>query len=126
MFQLCSHVESPASDTTNYPTYGLIWSPTGEIVSHLYNQLVGSSLFNVKCSPVHLRPEDINDYTPGKENRKRERMSDDSLVIWMKCDCPVPLQKGLAEILIKSPEDPQVMMARYQALKSSDTTSSSS
>jgi len=126
MFQLCSHVESPASDTTNYPTYGLIWSPTGEIVSHLYNQLVGSSLFNVKCSPVHLRPEDINDYTPGKENRKRERMSDDSLVIWMKCDCPVPLQKGLAEILIKSPEDPQVMMARYQALKSSGTTSSSS
>ena len=112
-----SHIESPGPERINYPSYALIYSPIAELITHLYNQLVGSKFFNVPCHPVHLKPKDSNDYTIVTPNKKLSRMSSDSLVLWMKMECPVDLHRKLAEILIQTREDPQLMMRKFTELK---------
>ena len=123
--QLVSPVESPGPECINYPTYCLIYSPSGETTTHLYNQLLSMNIFNAKCSPVHLRPSDDNDYSCCKINNKLSKMSSDSLIIWMKNDCPVQLHPALAKILLTTRDEPQLMMAKYLTLKSTGTNSTS-
>jgi hypothetical protein len=52
-------------------------------------------------------------------------MSSDSLIIWMKNDCPVQLHPALAKILLTTRDEPQLMMAKYLTLKSTGTNSTS-
>lgn len=123
--QLASPVESPGPERINFPTYCLIYSPIAEVTSHLYNQFLSINIFNVKCNPVHLRSSDDNDYTCCKINHKLAKMSSDSLIIWMKNDCPVIQHSALANILLTTRDEPQVMMSKYMSLKGNGPSTSS-
>jgi len=80
----------------------------------------GKTIFQIPCRPRGWYFDEPEGYLSCPSQPGLEELAKDSLILWIKSDCPLNNHDGVAHLL-RNNFDPQTIMGAYMALKNNGT-----